>query len=170
MQLQLSTDIALPALCFIAVALVFVGGGFFAAFMLRRKGAAPSSVAYECGEAPIGSPWVSFVPYYAIVALVFLLFEVELIFLLPWATFRPQQFASNAATLQFAQLAVYEGLAFIFILAIGLLFVWAKGFLNSVSSNPTPAKWASPVPQNLYLSLYQSDEVADSARAFSNEN
>jgi len=74
---------------------------------------------YECGEEPVGSAWVQFNIRFYVFALIFLVFDVEAVFLLPWAVvFRDLGF-----------LAYLEGLLFIAILVVALAYVWRKGDL-----------------------------------------
>jgi NADH:ubiquinone oxidoreductase subunit 3 (subunit A) len=75
---------------------------------------------YECGVETYGPTWVQFRAQYYIYALVFLIFEVELVFLYPWAV------AMN----QIPLFAVFEGALFILILAAGLIYAWKKGTLQ----------------------------------------
>ena len=77
---------------------------------------------YECGENPTGSAWVQFNIRFYVFALLFIIFDVEAVFLLPWAVvFR-----------QLGMLAFLEGLVFIGILAVALTYVWRKGDLEWV--------------------------------------
>jgi NADH-quinone oxidoreductase subunit A len=74
---------------------------------------------YECGETPVGNAWVQFNIRFYVFALVFVVFDVEAVFLLPWATvFR-----------ELGPLAYVEGLVFIAILVVALAYVWRKGDL-----------------------------------------
>jgi NADH-quinone oxidoreductase subunit A len=74
---------------------------------------------YECGEDPVGSAWVQFNIRFYVFALIFVVFDVEAVFLLPWATvFR-----------ELGIVAYLEGLAFIAILVVALAYVWRKGDL-----------------------------------------
>ena len=75
---------------------------------------------YECGIETVGDSRVQFKVQYYIYALVFLIFDVELIFLFPWA----------AAYNQIPLFAVVEGILFIAILAGGLVYAWRKGILD----------------------------------------
>ena len=75
---------------------------------------------YECGVETVGKTWVQFKPQFYIYALVFLIFDVEIIFLFPWAV------AYNQLTL----FAVLEATLFIAILAAGLIYAWRKGALE----------------------------------------
>jgi NADH:ubiquinone oxidoreductase subunit 3 (subunit A) len=75
---------------------------------------------YECGIETVGDTWVQFKVQYYIFALVFLVFDVEIVFLYPWAV------AFNILPL----FAVLEGVLFILILVGGLLYAWRKGALE----------------------------------------
>ena len=74
---------------------------------------------YECGEEPVGSAWIQFNIRFYVFALIFVVFDVEAVFLLPWATvFR-----------ELGLLAYLEGLVFNGILVVALAYVWRKGDL-----------------------------------------
>jgi NADH-quinone oxidoreductase subunit A len=75
---------------------------------------------YECGIETVGSSWVQFRVQYYLFALVFLIFDVETVFLFPWAV----------AFDQLPLFAVLEGVLFILILAFGLIYAWRKGALE----------------------------------------
>jgi NADH-quinone oxidoreductase subunit A len=75
---------------------------------------------YECGIETVGDTWVQFKVQYYIFTLVFLIFDIEIVFLYPWAV------AFN----QLPMFAVIEGILFITILVAGLLYVWRKGVLE----------------------------------------
>jgi len=75
---------------------------------------------YECGVQTVGDNWVQFRAQYYIFALVFLVFDVETVFLYPWAV----------AYAQLPFFAVFEGILFILILAAGLGYAWRKGALK----------------------------------------
>jgi len=78
------------------------------------------SQTYECGIETVGDTWVQFRVQYYIFALVFLIFDVEIVFLFPWA----------AAFDLLPLFAVFEGILFILILVAGLLYAWRKGALE----------------------------------------
>ena len=81
---------------------------------------------YECGENPTGSAWIQFNIRFYVFALIFIIFDVEAVFLLPWAVvFR--QLAQEQGLLPFV-----EGLVFIAILVVALAYVWRKGDLEWV--------------------------------------
>ena len=74
---------------------------------------------YECGEEPVGNAWIQFNIRFYVFALIFIVFDVEAVFLLPWATV----FKS------LGPLAYVEGLVFIAILVVALAYLWRKGDL-----------------------------------------
>ncbi len=75
---------------------------------------------YESGMEPIGGAWIQFNIRYYMFALVFVIFDVETVFLYPWAV------AFN----QLGLLAFVEALIFIGILVVGLVYAWRKGALE----------------------------------------
>jgi len=77
---------------------------------------------YECGIETYGETWVQFKIQYYIFALVFLIFDIEIVFLFPWAV----------AFDQLPMFAVLEGVLFIMILVAGLFYIWRKGVLEWV--------------------------------------
>jgi len=108
-------------LVFMVVALLFVVISLVLAWLIRPGGrySAEKLLPYECGENPQGSAWIQFNIRFYVFALVFIIFDVEIIFLLPWAVV----FKNLGA------FAFVEGLIFIAILVVGLAYVWRKGDL-----------------------------------------
>ncbi len=77
---------------------------------------------YECGEVPVGDPWIQFHIRYYVFALIFVIFDIEAVFLYPWAVV-------------FRRLGLFgfvEMMIFIAILALGLAYAWRKGVLDWV--------------------------------------
>jgi len=73
-------------LLFLIIGVIFVAGGLITNRLIRPHKPNPEkSTIYECGEEPIGNPWVKFNIRFYTVALIFLIFEVEVVFLFPWA-------------------------------------------------------------------------------------
>lgn len=97
--------------------------GILLAFALRpkRPGAIKNST-YECGLETIGETWIQFKVQYYLFALVFVLFDVETVFLYPWAV------AYN----QLPLFALAEMFIFLAILGVGLVYAWRKGALEWV--------------------------------------
>jgi NAD(P)H-quinone oxidoreductase subunit 3 len=89
--------------------------------LLRPKGGGPErKTTYESGMEPIGGAWIQFNIRYYMFALVFVVFDVETVFLYPWAV----------AFHQLGLLAFVEALIFIAILVIALVYAWRKGALE----------------------------------------
>jgi NADH-quinone oxidoreductase subunit A len=92
-----------------------------AALLAPRKPNAIKSETYECGMETVGETWVQFKAQYYIYALIFAIFDIETIFLLPWAL----------AYREFATIfPLLEMILFIVILAGGLIYAWRKGALE----------------------------------------
>ncbi|UWX56925.1 NADH-quinone oxidoreductase subunit A [Chlorobaculum sp. MV4-Y] len=112
---------------FLVLGIVFVVGGYLTARMLRPSRPNPEkNSTYECGEAAVGSAWVKFNIRFYVVALIFIIFDVEVVFLYPWAT----------VFKQLGTFALVEVLIFAGILVLGLVYAWVKGDLDWV--RPTP--------------------------------
>ena len=111
----------LSVLIFAAVGAVFVAAQFILqAIVSSHKPNAVKNMSYECGEEPIGPAWIQYNVRYYIFALVFVIFDVEVVYLIPWAVvFRQIPVAS------FWEMAV-----FIAFLLFGLAYVWKKGDLK----------------------------------------
>ncbi len=87
----------------------------------RKRSLAKSDV-YECGVRTYGETWIRFRIQYYIYALMFVVFDIETVFLFPWAV-------SYAGLGTFA---LIEMIVFLVILSIGLVYAWAKGVLRWV--------------------------------------
>lgn len=110
---------------------------------------------YESGEDPVGTAWGQFNPRYYIIALIFILFEVELIFLFPWATVFGQKDLIEGTQGQWAWLAIVEMFLFIGILFLGLVWAWGKGFLDWVVPKPNLSAYKGKVPVEKYEEINQ---------------
>ena len=91
-----------------------------ARLLAPRKPNAIKQSTYECGIETVGDSWVQFKAQYYVFGLVFLVFDVETVFLFPWAV------ALNKLPI----FAVFEGIIFILILLAGLVYAWKKGMLE----------------------------------------
>lgn len=118
-------------LLFLIISVLFVGAGLVTAALLRPSRPNPvKNSTYECGEHPWGGSWVRFNPRFYVIALVFLVFDVELVLLFPWAVvFKDLGW--------FAFLAM---LVFFAVLVVGLVYDWAKGYLEWDKPNPQTPK------------------------------
>jgi len=108
---------------FLGVGILFLGVSLLLSSLVRpSKYSEEKLISYECGENPVGSPWIQFNIRFYVFALIFIIFDVEAAFLLPWAV----------VFKKLGLFAFVEGLIFIAILAVGLAYVWAKGDLQWV--------------------------------------
>ena len=114
---------------FILTAIIFVVVAIFAAKLIRpARPTKEKLLTYECGEDVIGTPWVKFNIRFYVVALIFLIFDVEVVLLIPWAL-------------------VYKGFGvggflvggiFLFLLGLGMAYEWRKGDLEWARPKPKP--------------------------------
>lgn len=122
------------------VGVFFVGGLAFvvfnfilAAFVTRLIRAhnphRSKQISYECGEAPKSEAWVQYNARYYIFAMMFVLFDVEAAFLIPWAV----GFKTLFLNPMLGWLALVEMVLFLGILGLALVYAWRKGALEWVS-------------------------------------
>jgi len=113
---------------FIIVAILFVLIALVMAKLVRpSRKTHEKQTTYECGENPEGTPWVKFNIRFYVVALIFLIFDVEVVLLFPWA-------------LTYKELGIYGflvGIVFLLVLFVGMAYEWRKGDLE----------WARPQPK-----------------------
>jgi NADH-quinone oxidoreductase subunit A len=86
--------------------------------------------SYECGEETIGEAWIQFNNRFYLVALIFIIFDVEIVFLYPWAVI-----FKKLGAFAFVEMMIFVG-----ILLVGLAYVWAKGDLGWVRSYAAEGK------------------------------
>jgi len=115
-------------LIFLLVGCVFVAGGLIMAWVIRPHRPYPSKLTtYECGEVPVGDTRARFNIRFYVVALIFLIFDVEVVFLFPWAVVYKD----------LGWFAFIEMLVFLGILIVGYAYIWRKGDLE----------WDKPAPK-----------------------
>lgn len=136
---------------YLIMGVLFVLFTFFIGWTVALKKPNPEKLtSYECGEEPTGCSWIQFNSKFYVVALIFLLFDVEMVFIFPWTTV----FGQHELLLidsRWGWLSLTEMFIFIGILLIGLLYVWKKGDLNWIKPESAP-----PVSQvNIPLSIYE---------------
>ncbi|MBI5846835.1 MAG: NADH-quinone oxidoreductase subunit A [Nitrospirae bacterium] len=107
----------LPVLIFLMVATAFGIGSLLIGELLRlRRPYSEKLMPYESGNAPVGSPHMRFSVKFYIIAMLFVVFDVEAVFLYPWA-------------IVFDKIGLYafiEMLIFMVILLVGYLYAWRK--------------------------------------------
>lgn len=122
---------------FFLVAGIFVAIALAGAWLVRpKRWYADKLASYECGEEPVGSSWFKFNIRFYVVALIFLVFEVETVFLFPWA-------------LVYRNLGLFafvEMLVFLAILFVGYAHVWARGDLDWDKPEPAVPVLGTPAP------------------------
>jgi len=106
---------------FMLTAILFTVVAIFVARLIRpARPTHEKLLTYECGEDTIGSPWVKFNIRFYVVALIFLIFDVEVVLLIPWALVY-QQFGVGGFLV---------GFIFLFLLGLGMAYEWRKGDLE----------------------------------------
>ena len=111
---------------FLAVGALLVGGGMFASSLLRPNNPTPAKLeTYECGIDPVGGGWSQTHIRYYVFALLFLIFDVEAVFIFPWAI-QIEQFAADGM----GGFILVEMVIFIAILVLGLVYAIRKGVLR----------------------------------------
>ncbi|MBU0639611.1 MAG: NADH-quinone oxidoreductase subunit A [Planctomycetes bacterium] len=112
-------------LVFIIAGLVMVLGGLGVGALVRRRLYHPVKAAtYECGEPAIGQSWLQFDLRFYVVALVFVIFDIEIALFYPWAV------VYKAAGLA----GLWDMLFFFAVLVVGYLYLWRFGYLDWVRS------------------------------------
>ncbi|HLT79478.1 MAG TPA: NADH-quinone oxidoreductase subunit A [Cyclobacteriaceae bacterium] len=142
---------------FAEVLLYIVGGALFILISLLisrlvrpHRPNAEKLASYESGEEPVGESWAQFNARFYIIALIFILFEVELVLLFPWATVFSRSDLIEQTDGLWGWISLIEMVLFIFILALGLIWAWAKGYLDWVKPEPRPTEFQSPIPKKMY--------------------
>jgi NADH-quinone oxidoreductase subunit A len=112
----------IPVLMLIILAICFAFGTLFMSVLLGKKGRRPAikDTAYECGMIPIGEGSTRLSVKFYLVAMLFILFDIEVVFLYPWAVVYKQMLAENAA-------AIFGSMiSFLVILFVGYLYALKK--------------------------------------------
>jgi NADH-quinone oxidoreductase subunit A len=117
----------LPLVLQILVALGLAGGMVAASFVIgKHKRSRTKLGAYECGMDPVGDARGRFSVRFYMVAMLFILLDVEAVFMLPWAVvYRELATITGSKLFGFWEMLVYIGFV-----AVGLFYVWKKGILN----------------------------------------
>ena len=123
-------------LVFLAVGAGFVFAALVAGLFFRPKAPTAEKLStYECGERPIGQAWFNFNPRFYLIALTFLIFDVEIALAYPVAavfkSWRDRGYETGI-------LALVELLVFVGVLVVGLIFVWGKGNLEWIRELKEP--------------------------------
>ena len=127
-------------LVFFALAFVLCGLMLGLGILLRPANPSRSKLStYECGEPPSGPAWINFNIRFYLIALVFVIFDVELAFVYPVVTVYRDWIKNGQGGFALAEIALFIG-----ILAVGLVYVWVKGDLEWLKRLPAEAEPATP--------------------------
>ena len=141
-------------LLYIIGGILFVVVAFFTSSLLRpNRPNAQKLSTYESGEEAISTAWTQFNIRFYIVALIFILFEVEILFLFPWATILANKSLIEETNGLWGWFSVIEVVVFVLVLALGLAYAWVNGHLDWVKPEPEPTPVRSPVPPALYENI-----------------
>jgi NADH-quinone oxidoreductase subunit A len=115
-------------LVFTALGLGFVGVNLLIGRLLRPSNPQVRKLStYECGEPASGSAWVNFNIRFYLVALIFIIFEVEIAFIFPVAAVFRRWIENGQGFFAFVEILVFVGILF-----LGLIYAWVKGDLEWV--------------------------------------
>ena len=115
-----------PVLIFMVVGIGFAIVAFLLAWLIRpHNPIGDKLLTYECGEIPTGDAWRQFRAGFYVFTLAFVIFDVEVLFIVPWALALREM-----KSIGLGVLAAVDGIIFLIILAIGLLYAWKKGALR----------------------------------------
>jgi NADH-quinone oxidoreductase subunit A len=127
-------------LVFFALAFVLCGLMLGLGILLRPANPSRSKLStYECGEPPSGPAWINFNIRFYLIALVFVIFDVELAFVYPVVTVFRDWIRNGQGGFALAEITLFIG-----ILAVGLVYVWVKGDLEWLKRLPAEAEPAAP--------------------------
>ena len=135
-------EVPLSITIFVAFGAVFVFANLAIGALARPKIPNPEkSAVYECGEPSIGSSWVQFDLRFYIVALVYLIFDVEVALFYPWAvaygSAETLGSAIGMSAFSIRQVALVDMLFFFGVLLVGFAYLWRFGYLDWVRSAAT---------------------------------
>lgn len=138
------------ALLYLLGGIAFVVGGLLLNRLLAPNRPNPEKLStYECGEDPVGNARIQVNNRFYVAALIFLIFDVEIVFLFPWATvFADRGLIAQAPA--WGWLALIEAFVFVGILLLGLAYVWVKGDLDWIRPKPQVPTSPARVPDALY--------------------
>ncbi len=141
-----NTVISMPAqfiaaLIFLLAAIAFVVFNLLVPKLFRPKNSYEEKNSnYECGEIPVGGPWIRFNIRFYVVAIVFLIFDVEVLFIIPWAVVYKSLFS------ELGLLVFFEMFVFLVVLGVGLAYCWVKGHLEWVLRGKTAEGKTKVIP------------------------
>ena len=129
-------DLVLGLLIFFAAGIGMSLGALLIGKLLRTSLPHPhKGAAYECGEPAIGPGWVQFDLRFYVVALVFIIFDVEIALFWPWAVVFGSYDAATVEGAAVKTIALYDMLFFFGVVVVGFSFLWRFGYLDWVRAS-----------------------------------
>jgi len=115
-----------PIFLFAVLGIAFVAVTLGASWLLRPSMPKPEKLTtYECGERPVGQAWSQFNIRFYIFALLFVVFDVKTLFVIPWAAQLRHFTESGLGAFMFVEMLIFIGM-----LVLGLIYAWRKGVLK----------------------------------------
>jgi NADH-quinone oxidoreductase subunit A len=147
----MAMELLLSITIFLAFGAAFVFVNLIVGSLARPSMPNPEKAAvYECGEPAIGTSWVQFDLRFYLVALFFLVFDVEIALFYPWAVAYGSAAELGAAigmsAVEFRQIALVNMLFFFAMLLVGFAYEWRFGYLTWVRSSATTSLKVSHRP------------------------
>ncbi|MES2107167.1 MAG: NADH-quinone oxidoreductase subunit A [Bacteroidota bacterium] len=140
-------------LIFLITGIIMVCFAFFINRILAPHKPNPEKLtSYECGEEVTGNAWLPFNSRFYVIALIFLLFDVEMVFIFPWAIVFGSHEIINFEP-RWGVLTLIEMFVFLGILILGLAYVWVKGDLEWIKPKPVAPFTNTVVPKSAYEKL-----------------
>lgn len=146
-------------LVFMILGLSFILLGYAANALIKKPIPNPiKNDTYECGEISESPSRIPFNMRFYIIAIIFLLFDVELVFLFPWSTiFADAELLKTIP--QWGMFNIIEMFVFIALLLLGLAYVWVKGDLEWLRPNIVSPISNANIPLNLYEKINQKKYI-----------
>jgi NADH-quinone oxidoreductase subunit A len=117
-----------PILLMFVVAVGFAGGNILLSTLVgQRKRTRTKLMPYECGKDPVGSARERFSVKFYLIAMIFILFDIELIFMMPWAVVFKRL---SGPEFGLSTLIYVEMMIFVALLLVGYIYVWKKGLFD----------------------------------------
>ncbi len=153
-------------LLFLIGGILFIILALLVARLLRPSRPGPEKLkVYECGEEPAGNAWGRFNIRFYVIALIFILFDVEIVFLFPWSVVFANKNLMQATSGLWGWYTFTEMSVFIMMLVLGLFYAWKTGLLEweklaEKTGNENPAVLPEKYRKiNLKYGNYQSTEI-----------
>lgn len=161
---EFSLSAYLPILLMFAVAFGFAAGNVLLSQLVgQRKGTRTKLMPYECGKDPVGSARERFSVKFYLIAMIFILFDIELIFLMPWAVVFKRFMLEEGAALQ--TVIFVEMMLFVALLLVGYVYVLKKGLFDWGQRSRVEAEAEAIALRRAEAKARRAGRAAEGARA-----